>query len=84
MDTSGNRREPQRHLPRIEPVPFHRGSYALTQPPWPVFAIASVRAILRALIRYEVVAIPALSRCSFEMALVAVLLLIAGALRRGI
>lgn len=65
-------------------MPFRRGSYTLTPPTWPIFVIALVLTVLGALVRYKVLAIPALNAHSFEMMFIAALLLIAGALFRGI
>jgi hypothetical protein len=65
-------------------MPYRRGSFTLTPPTWPIFAIACVLTILAAIVHYKVVAIGALSAHSFEMLLVAAVLLIAGALFRGI
>lgn len=46
--------------------------------------IALVLTVLGALVRYKVLAIPALNAHSFEMMFIAAVLLIAGALFRGI
>lgn len=61
-----------------------RGSLALTPPTLPIFAIAVVLGGLAALMRYKVVSIAALSGYTFEMMLAAFLLLVAGAVLRGL
>ena len=63
---------------------FRRGSFTLTPPTMPVFAIAVVLALLGALLRYRVIALSGLGQYSFELVLVAAVLLIAGALLRGV
>ncbi|WP_375461287.1 hypothetical protein [uncultured Enterovirga sp.] len=63
---------------------FRRGSYTLTPPTWPIFAIATVLASLSALVRYKVVTIAALTPHTYEMMLIAAVMLIAAALFRGI
>ena len=65
-------------------MPFRRGSYTLTPPSFPVFVIAVVLTLLAVVVRYKILAIPALNAHSFEMLLVAAVLLIVGALFRGI
>ena len=63
---------------------FRRGSFTLTPPTMPVFAIAVVLTILGALLRYRVITVSALGPYSFELVLAAAILLIAGALLRGV
>lgn len=63
---------------------FRRGSYALTPPTWPIFAVAVVLAALSALLRYKLVTIAALAPHTYEMMLIAAVLLIVGVLFRGI
>lgn len=63
---------------------FRRGSYALTAPTWPIFSVAVVLAVLSALMHYKVVTIAVLAPHGYEMMLIAAVLLIAGALFRGI
>lgn len=65
-------------------MPYRRGSFALTPPTVPLFAVAVVLTLLAALVRYKVVAIAALAPHSFELLLVAAVLLIVGALFRGL
>lgn len=60
------------------------GSYMLTPPTWPVFIIATVLAALSLLVRYKVLNLAALTPYTYEMMLISALLLIAGALFRGI
>lgn len=63
---------------------FRRGSFTLTPPTMPVFTIAVVLALLGALLRYRVIALNGLGQYSFELVLAAVVLLILGALLRGV
>lgn len=63
---------------------FRRGSFTLTPPTMPVFAIAVVLALLGALLRYRVIVLSGLGQYSFELVLVAAVLLIAGTLLRGV
>lgn len=65
-------------------MPYRRGSFTLTPPSVPLFAVAVVLTLLGVLVRYKVVAIAALGAYSFEMVLIAAVLLIAGALLRGV
>ena len=65
-------------------MPFRRAAFTLTPPTWPVFAIALVLTALGALVHYRVVLVPALAGYSFEMVLCGAVLLIAGAMLRGI
>lgn len=63
---------------------FRRGSFTLTPPTMPVFAIAVVLALLGALLRYRVIALSGLGPYAFELVLAAAVLLILGALLRGV
>lgn len=65
-------------------MPYRRGSFALTPPSVPLFAVAVVLTLLAALVHYKALAIPALSTHSFEVLLIGAVLLIAGALFRGV
>ena len=65
-------------------MPFRRGSFALTPPSVPIFLIALVLTVLGALVKYKLVAIPAISAHSFELVLIGAVLLLAGALLRGV
>ena len=65
-------------------MPFRRGTYTLTPPRWPVFVVALVLTLLLALVHYKLLAIPAIAAHSYEVLLVGAILLIAGALFRGV
>lgn len=65
-------------------MPFRRTSYVLTPPSWPVFIGAAILAALSALVHYRVLVMPALNGLTYEMMLGAAILLIAGALLRGV
>ena len=64
-------------------MPYSRGSYFLTPPTLPVFAISAVLAIAAMLVRYAGVAIPLIDRARiFDVLAVAYVVLAAGVLIR--
>ena len=65
-------------------MPIRRATFVLTPPRWPLFVVALVLTLLAALVRYKLLAIPALSAHSFELLLAAAVLLIVGTLFRGV
>lgn len=68
-------------------MPFRRAPFVLTPPSLPIFTAAVVLTALGALLHYKLLAIRALGTLgtySFEMVLIGALLLMAGALLRGV
>lgn len=68
-------------------MPFRRAGFALTPPSVPVFTAAVLLVALGALVHYKILAVRALaglSAYSFELVLAGAILLIIGALLRGV
>lgn len=64
-------------------MPYRSGSYALTPPSWPVFAISIVLAIAALLVRYAGVSIPILNTARvFDLLAMAYVILLIGVLVR--
>ncbi len=64
-------------------MPYRSGSYALTPPSWPVFAVSIVLAIAALLVRYAGVSIPILNAGRiFDVLAIAYVILVAAVLLR--
>jgi hypothetical protein len=66
-------------------MPYRRGSFALTPPSWPVFAISLVLAILALLVHYTHVVFPIITAArAFDVLAVAFIIMLVGVLFRGV